>query len=116
MFKDILEGLLKRVDGSMAAFLAGSDGLIIEQCCREGHDGLDLEQLAADCTQIIRNGSGMLDDLAEVALSGTNQRLILRLLAGSYFVVLIISGSAMTGRARYELLKLQSSLEAEIAG
>jgi predicted regulator of Ras-like GTPase activity (Roadblock/LC7/MglB family) len=116
MFKDILGDLLRRVDGSAAAFLAGMDGLIIEHCSHEGYSGLNLEQIAADCTSMIKSSRGLLDHLNEAILYSTDQRLLLRLIPSSYFVVLLLSTTALTGRARYELQKLQSSLEAEISG
>jgi predicted regulator of Ras-like GTPase activity (Roadblock/LC7/MglB family) len=115
MFKDILGDLLRRVDGSTAAFLAGLDGLIIDRCTREESSSLNLEQIAADCTMMIKNSRGLLDHLNEAFLCGTEQRLVLRLIPGSCFVVLLLSRKALTGRARYELQKLQSTLEAEIA-
>jgi predicted regulator of Ras-like GTPase activity (Roadblock/LC7/MglB family) len=114
MFKDILSSLLGSVEGSTAAFLAGMDGLLVEHCCRAEGQEPDLEQLAADCTQLIKNGSGLLDDLHELVLSGTSQRLVLRLIPESYFVGLVLSPQALAGQARYALCKLQSALEKEI--
>lgn len=118
MFKQLLEGLLHSVDGAVGAFVVGLDGLLVESCGRSGD--FNFEQLAADCSVLLKHSFAATASLPsrsleELSLVTDNLRVVVRLLADSYFVVLLLSDTAHLGRARFELRKIHFELEKELA-
>lgn len=118
MFKQLLENLLDNVDGAVVGLVGGLDGLLVDHVSRQ--DGYSHEQMAADCTQLLKSAmqtaaSLPAGSLQELSLSTRELRLVLRLLSESYFVALLLSESANLGRARFELRKMHFDLEKELA-
>jgi predicted regulator of Ras-like GTPase activity (Roadblock/LC7/MglB family) len=118
VFKHLLENLLQRVAGSETAMVVGLDGLVVDSFTR--HDNGNLEQLAADSSSLIKSGLATTASLSSAALQELTlitggQRIIMRLLTDSYFVMLLLSDSANLGLARFELRKAQFDLEKELA-
>src|SRR5437773_11983103 len=108
MFKQILEGLVSRIEEARGAAIVGVDGIAIEEHSRGA--GLDLERLAAECTSLIKTAvqTGRALDQGpaeEVVLRCEHAQTILRSLTADYFLCLTLGPQAQLGRARYELRK-----------
>ena len=120
MFKEPLESILERTDGSIGALIMGTDGIAVEKVLRsEGHDA-NLDVAAAEFTSLVRNaqrtgvdmGLGQLDELV-VNLTGAS--VIIRLLNREYFLVLALKPDGNLGRGRFEMRKAQLQLAREFA-
>ena len=118
MFKQILEGLVSRIDEARGAAIVGVDGIALEEHSRGA--GLDLERLAAECTSLIKTavatGRAMEQGSArEVVLLCEDAQTILRTVTPEYFLCLILGPGAHLGRARYEVRKACQRLEEELS-
>jgi predicted regulator of Ras-like GTPase activity (Roadblock/LC7/MglB family) len=118
MFKEILQGLIAKLEEARGAAIVGVDGIALEEHSRE--DGLDLERLAAECTSLIKTaeetGRALEQGSArEVVLRCDGAQTILRSLTADYFLCLTLGPQAQLGRARYELQKTCQRLEGELA-
>ncbi|HEV8336979.1 MAG TPA: roadblock/LC7 domain-containing protein [Candidatus Polarisedimenticolia bacterium] len=116
MFKEVLQGLVSRVDEARGAAIVGVDGIPLEEHAR---GSLDLEKFAAECTTLIKSaaetGKALDQGTArEVVLRCDAAQTILRSLSGDYFLCLVLGPAAPLGRARYELQKACSRLEGEL--
>ncbi len=118
MLNELLEGLLDRIPGSLAAVLAGLDGLVVDSRTRDPE--CPFEPLAAHGARLFRNGEKAIGDLSEPVLqelmlvSGRNF-ILLRSVGSSYFLLLILARTACLGKARYELQKAEKNFAAELA-
>lgn len=118
MFKQILEELINHTQGAFAALVVDLDGLLIDSCGRS--EGCNFEQMAAHFSQLLKNSAEMTSSLQssslmEVSFVASDLRVVMRVLAGSYSVVLLLSEGANLGQARFELRKIQFDLEKELA-
>jgi len=117
MFKDVLEGLVGRIEEARGAVIVGVDGIPLEQYSPGG--ALDLEKLAAECTSLVKTAAETgraLDQgpAREVVLRCDGAQTLLRSLTSDYFLCLILGPQAQLGRARYELQKACQRLESEL--
>ena len=113
-----MEKLIGQIDGAVAVCVTGLDGLLIDHYSLDVQ--FDFEQLVADCSQLLKNGTTTTESLSfgplrEVSLVTERMRIVLRLLADSYFVALILSDNAHIGRARFRLRKIHLELERKLA-
>jgi predicted regulator of Ras-like GTPase activity (Roadblock/LC7/MglB family) len=118
MFKDVLQGLVAKLDGARGAAIVGVDGIALEEHS-SGRD-LDLERLAVECTSLMKialeTGQALEQGAArELVLRCEGAQTILRTLTSDYFLCLILKPQAQLGRARYELQKACLRLEGELA-
>jgi predicted regulator of Ras-like GTPase activity (Roadblock/LC7/MglB family) len=118
MFKDVLQGLVGRLDEARGAAIVGIDGIALEEHSRGKN--LDLERLAAECTSLIKaageTGRALEQGPAkELVLRCEGAQTILRSLTADYFLCLILGPDAQLGRARYELQKACHRMEGELA-
>ena len=120
MFKEALEMILERTEGSLGALIMGTDGIAVEKVLLpEGHDA-NLDVAAAEFTSLVRNaqragadtGLGSLHELT-VAFDGAT--VIMRLLNREYFIVLAVRPDSNFGRGRFELRKAELQLAREFA-
>lgn len=117
MFRERLQGILDRVDGSQAIALISADGIPVESVA-PGHDD-DLEMLAAETVTQVR---GMAINHREFGIGGVQQLLLEtvertlmlgRLPEDHYLLVLLAPGTA-TGRARFELRRAWLDFESDL--
>jgi predicted regulator of Ras-like GTPase activity (Roadblock/LC7/MglB family) len=118
MFKEPLEAIIERTDGSIGALIMGTDGIAVEKVLRpEGHDA-NLDVAAAEFTSLVRNAqrTGVdtgLGSLRELVVSLENMNIVMRLLSREYFIVLALRPDGNLGRGRFEMRKAQLELARE---
>ena len=120
MFKETLETIIERTEGSLGALIMGIDGIAVERLLKEAGQEANLDVAAAEFTSLVRNAQKAgkdtgLGDLREVMISLERAIVIMRLLGRDYFVVLAITPEGNLGRARYELRKAELQLKKEFA-
>ena len=112
MFKDILETVIERTEGSLGALIMGLDGIAVERSLKEAGHEANLDVAAAEFTSLVRNAQRAgkdtgLGGLHELVISLDDAILLIRLLGRDYFVVLAIRPEGNLGRARFELRKAE---------
>jgi predicted regulator of Ras-like GTPase activity (Roadblock/LC7/MglB family) len=120
MFKEALETIIERTDGSIGALIMGTDGIAVEKVLgTEAHDA-NLDVAAAEFTTLIRNaqrtgGDTGLGSLRELVVQLESAVIIMRLFTRDYFVVLALKPDGNYGRGRFELRKAELQLAQEFA-
>jgi predicted regulator of Ras-like GTPase activity (Roadblock/LC7/MglB family) len=120
MFKESLETILERTEGSLGALIMGLDGIAVERLLKEAGQEANLDVAAAEFTSLVRGAQKAgkdtgLGNLRELMISLDDAILIMRLLGRDYFVVLALSPEGNLGRARFELRKAELQLKKEFA-
>ena len=120
MFKETLEAIIERTEGSLGALIMGLDGIAVERLLKEAGQEANLDVAAAEFTSLVRSAQKAgkdtgLGSLRELMISLDDAVLIVRLLGPDYFVVLAISPDGNLGRARFELRKAELQLSKEFA-
>jgi predicted regulator of Ras-like GTPase activity (Roadblock/LC7/MglB family) len=120
MFKETLETIIERTEGSLGALIMGIDGIAVERLLREAGQEANLDVAAAEFTSLVRSAQKAgkdtgLGNVRELMISLDGAVVIMRLLGRDYFVVLAISPEGNLGRARYELRKAELQLKKEFA-
>ena len=120
MFKETLENIMDRTEGSLGALIMGIDGIAVERLLRDAGQEANLDIAAAEFTSLVRNAQKAgkdtgLGDVRELMISLESAVVIMRLLGKDYFVVLAISPEGNLGRARFELRKAELQLKKEFA-
>jgi predicted regulator of Ras-like GTPase activity (Roadblock/LC7/MglB family) len=120
MFKEALEAIMERTEGSIGALIMGTDGIAVEKVM--GHEGRDanLDVAAAEFTSLIRNAQRTGNDtglgsLRELVVNLESATFIMRLFSRDYFVVLALKPDGNLGRGRFELRKAELQLAREFA-
>ncbi len=120
MFKQALEIILERVEGSLGALIMGSDGIHVERVLTDaGQDG-NLDVAAAEITSLIRSaqrtGSDTgLGELRELILLYADFAVLVRTLSADYFLILALDSEGNIGRGRFELRKAEMDYAKEFA-
>jgi len=120
MFKDALEAILERTDGSIGALIMGTDGIAVEMVMSQEADDANLDVAAAEFTSLVRNAqrTGVdtgLGSLRELVVQLESAVIIMRLFTKDYFIVLAIKPDGNYGRGRFELRKAELQLAREFA-
>ncbi|MFN2532989.1 MAG: hypothetical protein ABR555_17015 [Pyrinomonadaceae bacterium] len=118
MFKQLLEAILERTEGSLGALIMGMDGIAVDKVFGEAGSEANLDVAAAEFTTLVRSsqraGTDLgLEALRELVVSFTTATLVVRLLSRDYFVVLAITPEGNLGRGRFELRKAELQLAKE---
>lgn len=120
MFKQALEAMLERTDGSVGALIMGIDGIAVEKVL--GEDGADanLDVAAAEFTSLVRNaqrtgGDTGLGNLRELVVALDQSIIVMRLFNREYYMVMALKPDGNLGRGRYELRKAELQLAQEFA-
>jgi predicted regulator of Ras-like GTPase activity (Roadblock/LC7/MglB family) len=120
MFKEILEEVIERTEGSLGALIMGTDGIAVEKVL--GEDGIEanLDVAAAEFTSTVRGAQRAGSDtglggLKEMVVSLESAILVMRLLSKDYFIVLAMGPESNLGRGRFELRKAELKLAKEFA-
>ena len=120
MFKDLLESIIERTEGSLGALIMGTDGIAVEKVLGEAGVDANLDVAAAEFTSLVRNAQRAGTD---TGLGGLRELVISLEKAVTptfddypdYFVVLAMSSQGNLGRARFELRKAELKLAKEFA-
>jgi len=120
MFKELLETIIERTDGSLGALIMGIDGIAVERSLKQAGQEANLDVAAAEFTSLVRNAQRAgkdtgLGNLRELVVSLDDAVVLIRLLGRDYFVVLAIHPEGNLGRARFELRKAELQIAGEFA-
>ena len=120
MFKEALQAIVEKTDGSLGALIMGADGLSVEKFFSEEGVAENLDVAAAEFTSLVRSArrSGKdldLGELRELVVALGRVTFLMRLFNQDYFVVLAIKPEGNLGRGRYELRKAELLLASEFA-
>src|SRR5678815_5754642 len=119
-FKEMLEDIIGRTEGSLGALIMGTDGIAVEKVIGDAGMDANLDVAAAEFTSLVRSAqragidSG-LGGLRELVISLEGAIMVMRLLSRDYFVVLALNAHGNLGRARFELRKAELKLAKEFA-
>lgn len=120
MFRESLQAIVEKTDGSLGAVIMGADGLAVEKFFTDEGDESNLDIAAAEFTSLVRSAgrSGKdldLGDLRELVVALESVTLVIRLFNRDYFAVLALKPDGNLGRGRYELRKAELVLAKEFA-
>ena len=118
MFRDLLEAILDRTEGSLGALIMGTDGIAVEKVLVEAGKDANLDIAAAEFTSLVRGGQRAGTDLGlgkmqELVIAFDSSIILMRLLCRDYFVVLALTTEGNLGRGRFELRKAELQLAKE---
>src|SRR5438105_3424597 len=118
-FKEDLEQICGKVEGSFAASLMGFDGIAIETLETKAPDGIDLATLLIEYSSILSQVRQAAETLqmgkaSEVSIHTEKLVAVARPLTPDYFVVLAMAPEGHIGRARYELRVATPKLVAQL--
>lgn len=120
MFKELLDTIIGRTEGSLGALIMGTDGIAVEKVLGQAGLEANLDVAAAEFTSLVRNAqrAGVdtgLGAVREIVISLEGAVMLMRLLSRDYFVVLALSSEGNLGRGRFELRKAELKLAKEFA-
>ena len=120
MFKEMLESIIERTEGSLGALIMGTDGIAVEKVLGQAGQEANLDVAAAEFTTLVRSaqragGDTGLGGLRELVVSLEGAIMLMRLLTKDYFVVLALNPEGNLGRGRFELRKAELKLAKEFA-
>lgn len=120
MFKEALAAILERTDGSIGAFIMGTDGIAVEKVLSEEAQDANLDVAAAEFTSLVRNAQRTgnvigLGNLRELIVQLDSASFVMRLFSRDYFIVLALKPDGNFGRGRFELRKAELQLAREFA-
>jgi len=120
MFKEMLESILERTEGSLGALIMGTDGIAVDKVIGVAGNDANLDIAAAEFTSLVRNAQRAGNDtglggVREIVVSLESSILIMRLLSRDYFIVLALEANGNLGRGRFELRKVELKLSKEFA-
>ena len=120
MFREALQAIVEKTDGSLGALIMGADGLSVEKFFSEEGVAENLDVAAAEFTSLVRSASRSgrdldLGQLRELVVTLGKVTFVMRLFSRDYFALLAIKPEGNLGRGRYELRKAELSLAKEFA-
>ena len=120
MFKETLEAILERTEGSLGALIMGVDGIAVERSLKQEGQDSNLDVAAAEFTSLLRNAQRAgkdtgLGNLRELVINLDDAFILIRLLGKEYFIVLAITPEGNLGRGRFELRKAELQMAKEFA-
>jgi predicted regulator of Ras-like GTPase activity (Roadblock/LC7/MglB family) len=118
-FKEDLEQICGKVEGSFAASLMGFDGIAIETHEARVSQGIEMQTLLVEYSGILSQVRQAAETLqmgqaSEVSIRTEKMVAVARPLTPDYFVVLTMSPEGNVGRARYELRVASPKLAAQL--
>ena len=118
MFKEALQDILDRTEGSLGVLIMGLDGIAVEKAWRDDESHSNFDIAVAEYTSLVRKANQSNDDtglggLKEITVSNENAVFIMRLLGEDYFLALIMSPEGNFGRGRFELRRAELQMEHE---
>jgi len=116
VFKEVLEGIRDRVDGTIAASLIGLDGIAVETI---GDGSIPLELLGAEFGGFIKtirlsNTELNTGEVLQFALVTEKYVTFLSAVTPEYYVLLVLRPDGNYGRARFELARAKHLLRDEL--
>ena len=120
MFREALQTIVEKTDGSLGALIMGVDGLPVEKVFTDEGTDANLDVAAAEFTSLIRaamkSGAELnLGELHELTVTLRGVTFAMRLFNQDYFAVLALRPDGNLGRGRYELRKAELILAKEFS-
>ena len=120
MFRDALNNVIERTEGSMGGLIMGTDGIAVEKIMLPAGSEANMDVAAAEVTSLVRTAQRAGSDtglgtLREIVVSFDDMTLCARLFTRDYFIVLALGPEGNLGRGRYELRKAELELAREFA-
>ena len=120
IFKDIIDGMIQRVDGALAVLIVGVDGITIDRAEHPEHEavGLNFDLLAAEYTSLLKTAIRTAEDvdvgsLQEMTVFTEQYQFLIKMITSEYYLMFVLQPDGNFGRARYELKKSKILLERE---
>jgi predicted regulator of Ras-like GTPase activity (Roadblock/LC7/MglB family) len=118
MFKEPLKAIIERADGSIGAFIMGTDGIAVEKVLTDEARDANLDVAAAEFTSLVRTAQRTgadtgLGSLRELVVAFNEAVIIIRLFSREYFLVLAMRPDGNLGRGRFEMRKAELELARE---
>jgi predicted regulator of Ras-like GTPase activity (Roadblock/LC7/MglB family) len=118
MFKEALQSIVEKTEGSLGALIMGADGLAVERFFLAEDSDANLDVASTELTSLVRsaNRSGAdlgLGGLRELMLILEGVTFVARLFNTDYFLVLALKPDGNLGRGRYEMRKAELELAKE---
>jgi len=115
-FRETLERICGRVEGSLGAVIIAEDGIVVERHAAD--PALDLELASVElvaAAREIRRATAAVDagELEELLVSNAGRLALLRLIGPGYYLLLHLAPTALVGRGRYELRRAAHELASE---
>jgi predicted regulator of Ras-like GTPase activity (Roadblock/LC7/MglB family) len=116
VFKNVLQGISDRVEGTLAVSLIGLDGIAIDTINR---DAIPLDVLGAEFGGFIKsirlsNTDLNTGEVEQFSLVTEKYTTFLSAVTPEYFVILVLRPDGNYGRARFELAKAKHLLRDEL--
>ncbi|HEX8170760.1 MAG TPA: hypothetical protein VF824_09495 [Thermoanaerobaculia bacterium] len=116
MFKDVLQGIRGRVEGTLAVSLIGLDGIAVETV---SDGGVPLDVLGAEFGGFIKsirhtNTELNTGDVLQFSLVTEKYVTFLSAVTPEYYILLVLRPDGNYGRARFELSKAKGMLRDEL--
>ncbi len=120
MFKEVLQDVVERTEGGVAALLMGFDGIPVDHFVRDAdHSPVDIETVGMEFSVIIkevRKASELLEAGRTEEISVRAERLttVMRVVNDEYFVAITLLPEGNFGKARFLLRTASSKLVNEL--
>jgi predicted regulator of Ras-like GTPase activity (Roadblock/LC7/MglB family) len=116
VFRQVLESIRSRVEGTSAISLISLDGIPIESI---NTDGVALDVIGAEFGGFIKsvrlsNTDLNTGDVLQFSLVAANYTTLLSAVTPEYFLLLVLRPDGNYGRARHELAKAKQALRDEL--
>ena len=115
-FRDVLEGIRDRVDGTLAVSLIGLDGISVEKL---NGDAVPLDVMGAEFGSFIKsirlsNTELNTGEILQFALVTEKYIAFVSEVTPEYYVLLVLKPDGNYGRARFELTRAKQLLRDEL--
>jgi predicted regulator of Ras-like GTPase activity (Roadblock/LC7/MglB family) len=121
MFRDNIQKVLDKVEGSIAGVLMGFDGMPVDSYAKSGFgDSLpDIQTLAAEFAHLVANAKRTVQSLdagalAEVTIRTDALTIVFAVVTDEYFLACALLPTALVGKARYLVKIATPQLRAEL--
>lgn len=116
-FKSLLTGLLERVNGAVAGFFCGMDGIGVENVVYA--QGIDAAPTEVELTTVLKTVNDVAANLktgsvSRIILETEKMNIVLEQFSDDYFLCVLMKPDGNVGRGRIELKKLSKKLREEI--
>jgi len=106
-FRDILRGLVEKVEGGEGAVIMGYDGIAIDEYINEDVT-LDVQLLSVEYATLLKEIKRTVEvlktgEMDEISITTGLSRIIVRPVNADFFVVLVLNKEGNFGKGRYLL-------------
>ena len=117
-FRDILQGMVERVEGGQGAVIMGYDGIPIDEYIKEDVI-LDIQLLSVEYATLLKEIKRTIDvlktgDMDEISITTGLSRVIVRPVNEEFFVVFVLDREGNFGKGRYLLKRDAPKLAEEL--